>query len=120
MFMRLTGGPFKIRFVEIHHARGRIGNGHESGFENFVIQRDGQFFFAQTGADEQSKFASNGARLRNGFASDGIHDWLIGQFNVLDDKPAMKPEVLELPDVNHGEIETPFTPVVHTKNDSKK
>ena len=89
--MRLASGALKIRFIEIHHARGWIGNGHGSGFENFVIERDGQFGFGQTGADEQSKFAGDGTGLRDGFAPDGIHDGSIGQFNVLDNEAAMKP-----------------------------
>ena len=114
-FMRGSGGLLKIRLVEIHHARGRIGNGHGSGFKNFVIQRDGQFFLAQTGADEQSKFADNGARLRNSFASDCIHDWFIGQSNVLDNKPAMQPEIFELVDVDHDEIQTSLALIVHPK-----
>ena len=119
-FMRLAGGALKIRFVEIHHVRGRTGNGHGSGFENFVIQRDGQFCLAQTGADAQSKFAGNGAGLRDGFAPDGIHDGSIGQFDVLDNEAAMKPEVFELPDVNHGEMKTLLATVVHPKMDSGK
>ena len=107
-FMRLTGGAFKIRFIEIHHTRGRIGNGDGSGLKNFVIERDGQFRLAQTVADEQSKFAGDGARLRNDFAPDGIHDGCRGQFDVLDNEAAMKPEVIELPEVNHDGIQTPF------------
>jgi hypothetical protein len=51
---------------------------------------------------------------------DGIHDRLVGQSNVLDNEAAMKPEVFELPDVNHGEIQTPITPIVHPKMDSGK
>ena len=57
------------------------------------------------------------ARLRNSFASDCIHDWLIGQSNVLDNKPAMQPEIFELPDVNHGEIQTPSSPFRPSQND---
>jgi hypothetical protein len=83
-----------------------------------VIQRDGQFRFAQTGADEQSKFAGDAARLGDGFAPDGIHDRLVGQSDVLDNEAAMKPEVFELPEVNHGEIQTPFAPIVHPKMNS--
>jgi hypothetical protein len=30
----------------------------------------------------------------------------------------MKPEVFELPDVNHGEIQTPIAPIVHPKMNS--
>ena len=115
LFMRGAGGAFKISFIEIRHAGGRIGNGHCSGFENFVIERDGQFGFAQTGADEQSKFAGDGAGLRDGFASDGIHDGGIGQFDILDNKTAMKPEVFELPEVNHDGIQTSIAPIVHPK-----
>ena len=117
-FMRLAGGALKIRFIEINHTGGRIGNGDRSGFENFVIQRDGQFCLTQTVADEQAKFTGDGAGLRNGFAPDGIHDGGGSQFNVLDDKPAVKPEVFELPDVNHGGIQTPLAPIVHPKMNS--
>jgi len=46
-FLRVMGGPFKIRLVEIHHAGRRVGQGDGSGFENFVIERDGQFFLTQ-------------------------------------------------------------------------
>ena len=114
-FMRVMGRPFKIRLVKIHHADRRVGNGDGSGFENFVIERDGQFFLTQAGADDQSKFAGDGLRLRNSFASQGIHDWSIGQFNVGDNEPALKLEVLELVDVNHGQIQPSLTPVVHPK-----
>jgi hypothetical protein len=65
--MRVAGGTLKIRFIEINHACGRIGQRNGCGFENFVIERDGQICFAQTGADEQSKFAGDGACLRDGF-----------------------------------------------------
>ena len=112
------GGPFKIRLIEIHHAGGRVGHGDGSGFENFVIERDGQFFLTQSGADEQSKFAGDGLCLRNGFASDGIHDGTIRQFNVGDNEPAMKPEVLELVGVNHSQIQTPLHPGRSSPNDS--
>jgi hypothetical protein len=86
-FMRIMGGPFKIRLIEIHHAGGRVGHGDGSGFENFVIERDEQFFLTQSAADEQSKFAGDGLCLRNGFASDCIHDGTIRQFNVGDNEP---------------------------------
>jgi len=118
--MRFMGGALKIRFIEIHHGRGRTGNGYGSGLKNFVIQGDGQFRLAQTGADEQSKFAGDAARLGDGFAPDGIYDRLVGQSNVLDDEAAMKPEVFELPDVNHGEIQTPIAPIVHSKMNTGK
>ena len=108
--MRLAGGALKIRFIEIHHARGWIGNGNGSGLKNFVIERDGQFCFAQTCVDEQSKFAGNGTRLRDGFASDGIHDGICGQLNVFDNEPTMKLEIFELPEVNHVGIQPPFAP----------
>jgi hypothetical protein len=32
----------------------------------------------------------------------------------------MKPEVFELPEVNHGGIQTPFVPIVHPKRNSGK
>ena len=51
-FMRFTGGALKIRFIEIHYGCGRTGDGDGSGLKNFVIQRDGQFWLAQTGAEE--------------------------------------------------------------------
>ena len=112
------GGALKIRFIEIHHGRGRTGNGDGSGLKNFVIQRDGQFRLAQTGADEQSKFAGDAARLGDGFAPDGIHDRLVGQSNVLDNKPAMQPEIFELVDVDHDEIQTSLALIVHPKMNS--
>ncbi len=51
-FMGVARGLLKIRLIKINHAGRRIGNGDGSGFENLVIQRDGQFFLAQTGADQ--------------------------------------------------------------------
>ena len=103
--MRIAGSALKIRLVEINDVCRRIRNGDGCGFENFVIQSDGQFFLAQAGADEQSEIVDDGARLRDGFASDGIHDRRIGQFDVMDGEPATQPEVFELADVNHGRIE---------------
>ena len=119
-FMRFTGGALKIRFIELNHARWWIGNGDRSRFKNFVIERDGQFRFAQTGTDEQSKIAGDGAGLRDGFAPDGVNDWNIGQFNYPDDESAMKPEIDEMPEVYHGRIQTPFAPIVHPKLNTGK
>src|SRR6185436_4746653 len=102
-----ASGAFKIRFVKINHPGRRMGSGDGSGLQNFMIQCDGQFLFDQPGANEQQKFAGNGSRLADGLASNRIHNWIIGQLNVLDDEPAMKPEVFELFEVNHISIQTP-------------
>jgi len=112
-FLRGAGGALKVRFVEINHPGGRIGQGNGCRFENFMIERDGQFLFVQARTDEQAEFAGDGACLREGFASDGIQDRLTSQFNAPDDEPAMQPEIYELADVNHGEIQTALAAVVH-------
>jgi hypothetical protein len=114
-FLRVTGRPLKIRLVEIHHPGGWAGCGDGSGFEDFVIERDGQFFLTQTGTDEQPESAGDGLRLGDGFAPNGIHNGIIRQFNIGDNKPALKPKVLELIDVNHSQIQTPFIRGVHPK-----
>ena len=118
--MRLMGGALKIRLVEINHAGRWNPNCDWSGFENFVIQRDGQFRLPQARADEQAKMSSDGAGLRNGFAANGVSDWSIGQFNYPDDESTMKPEIDELPEVYHRRIQTPITPIVHPKMNSGK
>jgi len=100
--MGVLSGPLKIRLIKINDSVRWIGDGDGSGFQNFVVERDGQFLLAQTRADEQSKIADNGARLRNGFASDCIHNRVVRQFDIFDDKSAVKLEVFELFEVNHG------------------
>ena len=55
------------------------------------------------------------ARLGDGFAPDGIHDGNLDQLNVFDNEAAMQPEIFELPEVSHGGIQTPFSPIVHRK-----
>jgi len=92
--MGVLSGPLKIRLIKINDSVRWIGDGDGSGFQNFVVERDGQFLLAQTRADEQSKIADNGARLRNGFASDCIHNRVVRQFDIFDDKSAVKLEVL--------------------------
>ena len=58
-FWAFAGGLLKIRLVEINDGVRRIGDGDGGGFQNLVVERDGQFLLAQTGTDEQSKFADN-------------------------------------------------------------
>jgi len=41
-----AGRAFKITLVKIHYARRRVRRCDRRGFENFVIQGDGQFFIA--------------------------------------------------------------------------
>jgi hypothetical protein len=57
-----AGGLLEIGFSEILDPVGWMQAGHRRGLKNLVVQRHGQFFVAQAGANQKAEFRAHDPR----------------------------------------------------------
>ena len=103
-----VGCCLEVAFIELDEAFRWIIGSHGSGFEDFVIERDREFFLRKAGTEGDLEFPSDDGCAGEGLAANGVDERLIADFDMQDDEATEKFEMIKRGEVHRGREDLGF------------